>query len=176
MLHAVQQPATEVASVVHAVESAKWFYAYLNNFEPKKLFVLVSRHEVIAWTDVADPSRTIAAVIYAGGRWLCTMIVVPDHIWRRFIPRAVNQIGMQELIVVSIMLQTFVCTLKGCALTCLNDNDGALGSLLKGSSSLIDMSNVVGYTWLMIDKMSVLMLSGCVESGVNIEGGPPETS
>ena len=70
------------------------------------------------------------------------------------------------------MLQTFVCTLKGCALTCFNDNDGALGSLLKGSSAPIDMSNVVGYTWLMVNKLSVSMLLGRVESGANIADGP----
>ena len=50
------------------VESAKWFDAFPNNFEPKKQVAHVNRHEVIAWTDAAGPSRTIAAVIYASGR------------------------------------------------------------------------------------------------------------
>ena len=52
------------------------------------------------WADAAGVTRQLAAVVFDGVHWFYTMYVVPQSVWVQFLPRADNQIGMQELLAV----------------------------------------------------------------------------
>ena len=81
------------------------------------------------WTDAAGASRVVAAVLHVDHKWRWSRDVVPDHVWNTLTPRGDNQIGLQELLAVTIAITTFASVLCGAKVSSYIDNDGVLGGL-----------------------------------------------
>ena len=80
---------------------------------------------------------------------------VNDRIWSQLQQRGDHQIGVQEMLAVTLLLQTFEKGLKDCLLLFWIDNKGVLDALRKGASKCMELSLAVARAWM---KCAELML------------------
>ena len=66
------------------------------------------------------------------GEFIYKFFQVPDSIWCSLLPRGDDLIGYQEFLAVALAIGTFVT--PGSMVIVFIDNDGVLGSVIKGSS------------------------------------------
>jgi hypothetical protein len=69
-------------------------------------------------------------------------------------------------------LETFGEQIAGSLLDVFIDNDGVLGSVIRGSSVADDLSMVVGHTWLLCYRLRLKVCWLRVESGANYADMP----
>ena len=67
------------------------------------------------------------------GNWYYTTLVVPDSETSQLSHRDDAQINFLEMLAVVLLVETFGDLLSGNAVFCVIDNNGVLGSLVKGS-------------------------------------------
>ena len=126
----------------------------------------------MCWTDASGEARLIAAAIATPGQvWFCRAYV-PDWIWNQLLPRADNQIGVQEALAVLLLVASFEGLLKGSLVTICVDNDGVSYSLLNGSSKSPEVNSFVAYFWLANAKLQLDSVFFRVTSKSNIADGP----
>ena len=86
--------------------AAEWWRSFLKLRMPP--FVpCVKREHVLVWTDTAGESSWLAAVLCVQGKWFWTRYQVTQELWSLFIPRADDQIMMQELLAIPLAYETF---------------------------------------------------------------------
>ena len=149
-----------------------WWIAYLKLRPPSLFSAAKRRKHAIIWTDAAGASRWIAAVIFIGGKWYWTRMIVPECVWDCFLARRDDQIGMQELLAIPLAFETFVSLVQGALCTIFVDNDGVLGGLIRGSCVATDLNQAIGNLWLDIARLQIGLHAVRVESKANIADGP----
>ena len=149
-----------------------WWLAYLKERPVTEVGATVARRHVIAWTDAAGESRWLGAVLYADGLFFFARCITPDGIFEQLIDRGDNQIGVQEMLGVLLLFESFADRLKGALVTLYIDNDGVLGSCIKGSSFGPEINLCVGRMWLTIARLGVDVSFARVESKANVADGP----
>ena len=92
----------------------------------------------ISWTDASGLSRVIAAVcrLLVDGvwRWFWTRMSLPEDLWDLSLLRNDKSIGIQELLAVLLMAETFANLVKDNTWTTWCDNQGVVSSLIKGQT------------------------------------------
>ena len=83
-----------------------------------------------------------------------------------------DQIHFLEMLAVVLMLSTFEDLLAQKAVYVFIDNNGVLGSLIKGSSKAPEVNLLVGRVWLHAAKWAWAPIWARVESEANIADGP----
>ena len=76
------------------------------------------------------------------------------------------------MLAVLLLLATFEDELFGSALLAFIDNDGVLGSILRGSSRAPEVNIAVGHLWLEVAACCIAPYFGRVESKANLADGP----
>ena len=77
-----------------------------------------------------------------------TALVVPDSVPEQLLHRGDVQINFLEMLAVVLSVETFVDLLSGNAIFCFIDNNGVLGSLIKGCCKAPEANLLVGGIWL----------------------------
>ena len=98
------------------------------------------RHVVRVWADASGQQRLISAVISVGDRMWYTSTRVSDRIWSQLQTRGDHQIGVQEMLAVLLLLETFENEFKDCLLLLWIHNKGVLGAMRKGASKCLEVS------------------------------------
>ena len=127
---------------------------------------------VYAWTDAAGASRWLAAVVFARGYWHWTRVLLPQEVWDSLLCRQDDQISAQELLAVPLAYASFPDLLRGCLLLLFVNNQGVLGSMLRGSAGAPDLNAAVGQVWLDIASAGIGLHVARVESRANVADGP----
>ena len=65
------------------------------------------RKMVRAWTDASGKQRLISAVVLIDNIFWYTFAYVSDKVWNQLQVRRDNQIGVQEMLAVLLLLETF---------------------------------------------------------------------
>ena len=86
--------------------------------------------------------------------------------------RGDRQIGDQELAGVVFLLQTFREKVLGQLVTCWQDNQGVLHSVVNGGGWAPGTNAIVGRIWLLVSQLEIDLRMGRVESRANIADGP----
>lgn len=151
--------------------AARWWIAFLTlRIPPFRPFC--PREHIVVWTDAAGASRWLAAVVKFRGTWLWTRIQITRELWESFIPRADDQIMMQELLAVPLAYSTFAEQLSGSSITVFIDNDAVMSALLHGSAGIEDVNISIGQIWLDLAEMRIAFGAARVESRANVADGP----
>ena len=93
---------------------------------------LCDRQQLWDWTDACGTNGRLAAVLYMDKKWSFTDVLVPQHVCAQLTRRGDNQIGILEMLAVLLLTKTFHNMLTRNAVVIYIDNDGVLGTLLKG--------------------------------------------
>ena len=149
-----------------------WWMAYLDVRPATQVSSTVSKRHVVGWCDAAGASRWLGAVVYANGLFFYARCITPGFIWDQLLEREDNQIGVQEMLGVLLLLESFSELLQGALLTLYIDNDGVLGSCIKGSSHSPEINLFVGRMWLGLAFFKIDVVFVRVESEANIADGP----
>jgi hypothetical protein len=103
---------------------------------PSKASFHLGRKEVILWSSASGESRTLGVVtaVKDVGSWsyAYTYLRVPDEFWELLLDRLDKQTDHHELLAVTLVMTT--CAVQSYVVTNDVDNDGVLGSILKGAS------------------------------------------
>ena len=101
-----------------------------------------------AWTDASGKQRLISAVVLIDNIFWYTFAYVSDKVWNQLQVRRDNQIGVQEMLAVVLLLETFDEAIRDSMMLLWIDNKGVLGSLRKGASKCMEMSLMVARCWM----------------------------
>jgi hypothetical protein len=103
---------------------------------PSKASFRLGRKEVILWSSASGESRTLGVVtaVKDVGSWsyAYTYLRVPDEFWELLLDRLDKQTDHHELLAVTLVMTTRA--VQSYVVTNDVDNDGVLGSILKGAS------------------------------------------
>ena len=127
---------------------------------------------VRAWTDASGKQRLISAVVLIDNIFWYTFAYVNDKVWNQLQVRRDNQIGVQEMLAVVLLLETFDEAIRDSMMLLWIDNKGVLGSLRKGASKCMEMSLMVARCWMKCAECNVDMHTWYVASKSNVADGP----
>ena len=125
-----------------------------------------------AWTDAAGISRWLAAVILTEEGFLWTRAKIPPVVWRQLLARSDEQIGGQELMAVPLLTATFKEHLQGALVILAIDNQGVVGSLVRGAGSACDHNAAIARVWLDFAADAISPWIVRVETKCNVADGP----
>ena len=162
---------------MQAKRSCLWFARYLelrpvvvaSAFKPR-------REHIVTWSDAAGNRKTAVFLWSKKLGWKWTYWRVPRSIVRRLLSRSDDQIGYLELAAVVVALSTFEDDIKGQAWTAWIDNQGVVGSLIKGGSRALDLNPIIGQMWMWIARSGIALQTGRVASRSNIADEPTRGS
>ena len=149
-----------------------WWAEYLNLRPATKVCADLAKRHAVCWTDAAGVSRWLAAVLFIDGRFHFVRCITPDCVWVQLLDRGDNQIGAQEMLAVLLFFESFSILLGGAQVTLYVDNQGVLGSCVKGSSDGPEINLCVGRLWLHIAFLCCEVVFVRVESKANVADGP----
>jgi hypothetical protein len=168
----VYDPRPEITPLLQA--SLHWWMNYLEIRPPSKASLRLDRKEIIMWTDASGESRTlgVVAAVKVEGAWsyAYTYLRVPDEIWELLLDREDKQIGYQEFLAVALGMATFA--VQNCLVTNYIDNDGVLGSILKGASKCHEVNLGIGKLLMDVAVGDIGFYVARVESKANISDEP----
>lgn len=130
------------------------------------------RHQASAWTDASGDIRGLGAVLACNGSLWYTSLVAPEQIMEQLMPRDNQQIGFLEMLAILLLGATFPDILARSAVTVFVDNNGVLGSVIRGSSKASEINLAVGRWWLQAAKLDCAPYFARVTSAANISDGP----
>ena len=139
---------------------------------PTAINVHSQRKMVRAWTDASGKLRLISAVVLIDNIFWYTFAYVNDKVWNQLQVRRDNQIGVQEMLAVVLLLETFDEAIRDSMMLLWIDNKGVLGSLRKGASTCMEMSLMVARCWMKCAECNVDMHTWYVASKSNVADGP----
>ena len=154
--------------------SAGFFASCLRKSVTTKFAGHKERVHINCWTDAAGAGKKVAAFIHSpliGWQW--TLWEPPDELlYNVLLDRDDNQIGFQELAGVLVAMETFAEILQGCLITFWQDNQGVLGSILKGGGKAAEANAMIGRFWIRASELGIACRIGRVESKANLADGP----
>ena len=158
--------------------AAHWWEAYLA--VERRTTISLSREDrkqALLWTDAAGESRLVAAVLALqqddqSWQWWYVVTELPHWIWVQLQERGDHQIGVQEMAGIILGLHVFRHELEGRLLVSFQDNDGVLGSVLKGSSRADEINVMVAHLWIDCADRGMGLCMARVESAANVADGP----
>ena len=106
------------------------------------------------------------------GSWYYSYLDAPPAVLDQLLHRQDSQINFLEMLAVLLFVTTFQNIICGTAAFVFIDNNGVLGSLLKGSSSAPEANMLTGRIWLHAAEWSWAPIWARVESAANIADGP----
>jgi len=130
------------------------------------------RKKYILYTDAAGETPHVAGVLISDDCALFTHGAPPAWLTSQFLERDDNQIGVLEAVAVVASLATFSQVIKGAEVMVFIDDQGVLGSLLKGQSRSPETNAMVGQIWLKAATDDVYLYWWRVESHANVSDGP----
>ena len=158
---------------IQCLQSCRWFELFLRLRPTATLRAFQPRREhVVTWTDVAGNRKVCVFLFRRQDGWHWAEWRVPKSLMRLLIPRNDEQINFLELAAVALALSTFQQFLRGQAWTAWIDNQGVVGSLIRGSSRTADANSVIAQMWLLVAKYNIALEVGRVASSANIADGP----
>ena len=122
-------------------------------------------------TDASGQQRLISALISVGDRVWCMNTRVSDRIWFQLQTRRDHQIGVQEMLAVLQLPETFENELENCLLLLWIDR-GVLGAARKGASKCMEVSLATARAWMKCAELNVDMHTLYVASTSNVADGP----
>ena len=105
-------------------------------------------------------------------QWFWTRMSLPEDLWNIFLLRDDKSIGIQELLAVLLMAETFADMVKHNTWTTWCDNQGVVASLVKGANRVTDANLVIAQFWLWIAKMEVDFEANQVHTHSTVADGP----
>jgi len=99
-------------------------------------------------------------------------MATPASVHAQLLPRGDNQIGFLEMLAVMLMVGTCGDLVAGSALVVFIDNDGVLGTLIKGGRKSPEQNLAAGRFWIWAARTNTAVYLARVESKANIADGP----
>ena len=149
-----------------------WFLWYLQELPFGIRIAGVPRKHMILWTDASSPPPQVGAVLWTGEEILVAGGLVPGSIVQQLLLRGDNQIGVAECLAIIGAMYTFREQLRGSMVSAYVDNQGVLGSIVKGSSASPEVNLMAARFGLQaaIERVAIDVFR--VESAANIGDGP----
>ena len=145
----------------------KWWHTFLAKRPPTMLCARTSRKVVRAWTDASGQMRLISAVIMVEEQLWYTATYVKEEIWVQLQESTDHQIGVQEMLAVVLLFETFGEELRDSLLLLWIDNRGVLGALRKGTCKRMEVALAVARMWMRCAELNVDMHTWYVASKSN---------
>ena len=150
----------------------QWWDEWLQ--KPATLWISPTRARptVHAYTDASGADRWLAAYFRDENlEWWWTRTQVPENIWRLFFDREDNKIGVQELLAIALLLETFPDKIEGRAMFAWCDNFGVVGAIKNGGSRTVDVNAVIGRMWLHLARLDAPVVFYYVHTKSNVADG-----
>ena len=155
------------------LRACRFFILYLDRYTSLRDVQVGPRPRLVAWTDAAGPTRTVACFLRLGaGVWRWTEWTAPAEVIARLLPRDDHQIQFLEMAGLVIMLFTFREYLPLTRLTAWQDNAAVLHATLNGGGRAAEVNVLVGGFWAEAARLRCDVALGRVESAANVADGP----
>ena len=155
------------------LKAALWWTKFLELKPSVRLAVGHTTRETIwAWTDASGEDACLGVVVYAKGNCYYTYLDAPPAVLDQLLHRQDSQINFLEMLAVLLFVTTFQNIICNTAAFVFIDNNGVLGSLLRGSSKAPEVNILTGKIWLHPAEWSWAPVWARVESAANIADGP----